>query len=222
MTTINETHLTIDTTTPSLSIGQIQVSADRRTAKGAAPLSDSERIRRVVLPAGHWEGVSCALHGQQSQALTDTLHGALKELACARLRDYLTEEPMARTVPLAEYTIPALLSWSTATASSRGALTVDRDEVTEWFKTSALAARFAKNLGVQQMLEGRCAALAANNHGIKTAEDANGLIAMLAADAAHPIAIELISRLNSIATQLAAKVAKVPTLAELAAMETSQ
>jgi hypothetical protein len=217
MTILNESHLTIDTTTPQLTIGEIQISADRRTAKGAEPLPDAERIRRVVLPAGYWTGVSCTLNSQHSQALTDTLHTALKDLANARLRDYLTEEPLARTVPLSDYTVPALLAWNSLTAASRGALTVDRDEVIAWFKTSQLFTQFAKAPAVQQMLEQRCAALAANNHGLKTVEDASGLIAMLAGDSESPIAIEMISRLNSIVQQLSAKVSRVPTLAELAA-----
>jgi len=200
MTKINEAHITVDTTTPALSIGEIQLSADRRNVEGQPKLADRERIRRVVLPAGTW-GELTAHHNRQnnSQALVDVLTAAIKKLAGDKLRDYLENEPLARTVPVAAFTIPAILAWSTETAASRNSLTVTREQITSWFATSALhTAMRARGPEYVALVQQRCEALAANNHGLKTLEQVSKLVVLLADDAKHPTVVEMLGRLASI------------------------
>ena len=209
MTVINNsstTLLTIDTTTPTLSIGEVQLSADRRSLDKSKPLSDAERIRRVVLPANHWGNLAATDNGTPSQGLTDILQTALRTLASSRLRDTLTENPLARTVPLADYTITSLLSWSADTASSRGALTFDREQVEAWYPTSRIhAAMSTKGTQWVEFMGNRLGALAAKNHGLKQEADALKLVSLLEADAADPLGSELIQRLSHIAKSLAAR-----------------
>jgi hypothetical protein len=202
MASINNTEFTIDTVTPSLSIGQIQVSADKRGKE----LTDSERIRRVVLPATHWGTLTATIDGSPSVGLTDVLVTGLKTIANARLRDFLQENPLARTVAAADYTVAALLAWSNDTASTRGSITFEREQVESWFPTSKLFTTMnAKGKQFADFVGGRLATLAAKNHGIKKAEDADKLITLLADDAATPLASELIQRLSHISKTLQAK-----------------
>lgn len=202
MSIINNTELTIDTVTPTLSIGQIQVSADKRGKE----LSDSERIRRVVLPANHWGNLTATLDGSPVQGLTDVLTSGLRTIANARLRDFLSENPMARTVAAADYSIASLLAWSNETASTRGSITFEREQVEAWFPTSKLfAAMAAKGKQFQDFVGNRLATLAAKNHGLKKEEDAYKLMALLSDDSESPLAIELIQRLEHIAKSLAAR-----------------
>ena len=159
MTIINETNVAIETVVPSLKLGEIQISADRRSTK-EKPLTDAERIRRAVLPANHWGELAATLNGERTQGLTDILREALKQLAADRLRDALAADPMLRTVPLADYSVSALLTWSTETAASRGSITFTRDEATNWFAKSATAAAMltkhgAKGLAVISLLTNR-------------------------------------------------------------------
>lgn len=198
MTTINNVSASIDTVAPALKIGEIQISADRRTTE-KAPLTDAERIRRVVLPANHWGTLAATSEGAASQGLTDILITGLKRIASDRLKDYLTEQPLARTVALVDYTVTALLSWSTETASSRGALTFDRQQVEDWFPTSKLCAVMTtKGKAYADLVLQRLAALAAKNHGLKKAEDATKLVTLLADDVDTPLVSELIQRLAHI------------------------
>jgi hypothetical protein len=198
MSIINTKELTIDTVTPSLKLGEIQ-----------KPLTDAERIRRVVLPANHWGTFSASMENTPSQGLTDILTIGLKAIANDRLRDFLSENPLARTVAAADYTISALLAWSADTASSRGSITFTREQVEEWFPSTALhTAMTAKGAQFVDFVKNRLATLAAKNHGLKSEDDANKLITLLAADADQPLAAELIQRLNHIAKGFAAKTAK--------------
>jgi hypothetical protein len=205
MSIINSKEITVDTVTPSISIGEIMVSADRRNNKGIQ-LSDSERIRRVVIPAGHWGQLTATMNGTPAQGLTDILINGLKAIAAARLRDYLQEQPMARTVALADYSVSALLAWSEETASSRGSITFDRDDIIEWYPTSKLfAAMAARGKQFTDFMQQRLAALAAKNHGIKSPEDALKLQTLLADDADTSMGSELIQRLAHIEKSLNAR-----------------
>lgn len=203
MTIINNTEITIDTVTPALTLGQIQVSADKR----GKDLSDSERIRRVVLPANHWGTLNVIHNGATSQGLTDVLTNGLRTIANARLRDFLQENPLARTVAASDYTVTALLSWSNDTATSRGSITFEREQVETWFPSSRLfTAMSAKGKQYSDFVGNRLATLAAKNHGLKTPEDADKLITLLADDSETPLVSELIQRLAHISKSLAAKV----------------
>jgi hypothetical protein len=201
MTILNNTEVTIDTVTPTLSVGEIQVSADRR----GKDLKDSDRIRRAVLPAGVWGNITGHQNGAVNQGLTDVLVAGLKAIANARLRDYLQEQPLARTVALADYSVTALLTWNAETASSRGSLTFDRDDVTAWYAVSALRTMMlAKGTAYDAFMSQRLAALAAKNHGLKSPDDASKLITLLADDASSEVpehaamTSELIQRLAHI------------------------
>lgn len=198
--------LQIHTVPPmNLKIGEISVSADRRAQKGQE-LSDAERIRRIILPANLWGSLSATMNLQPSQALTDILLKGLREIAADRLRDTLTETPMRRTVPLTDYTVSALLAWSNDTAASRGSITFSREQVEQWFPTSALFTNLApKGKQITDYVGQRLATLAAKNHGIKESKDANKLITLLADDADNPLACDLITRLGNIAKNLDAK-----------------
>ena len=205
MSIINTKEATIDTVSPELKLGEIMVSADRRSSK-EKPLTDAERIRRVVLPAGIWGELSASTDGTPMQGLTDVLRQALRDIANARLKDTLAEQPLQRTVALADYTVGALLAWNADTASSRGSITFTREQVEEWFPTSALFAAMAKK-GQQYVdfIGKRLATLAAKNHGLKEAKDADKLMVLLADDANSAIGSELIQRLGHISKSLTAR-----------------
>lgn len=212
MTTINETLLTIDTVAPTLSIGQIQVSADKR----GKDLTDAERIRRVVIPAGHWGTLVATMNGQTSQGLNDLLLAGLRDIANQRLRDILAADPMARTVALADFTVSALLAWNADTASTRGSLTFTREQVEEWYPTSKLFAYLAtKGKAATDLVGNRLGALAAKNHGLKTVEDAHKLVTLLGDDATSALVTEMIQRLAHIIKSMEAKKADSISLADL-------
>lgn len=206
------------TVVPELQLGQIQISADRRSTK-ENKLSDAERIRRAILPANHWGEFSALLNGEKSQGLTDILREALKQLASDRLKDSLAAEPQLKTIDLADYNVSNLLKWSTETAASRGSITFTRDEVTNWFAGSATAANIKTKHGdkaeaILSFLSNRYGALAAKNHGLKVEAEAIKLMVLIAdadTDAASPAAAlvaEIVGRLDSIAKQLKAKAAE--------------
>lgn len=214
MSLINNTSVTIDTVVPTLSIGQIQLSADRRSTK-EKPLTDAERIRRAVLPANHWGNYSATIEGTANQSLTDVLRTKLVEIASDRLRDTLAATPDARTISLADYTITSLLAWSMETASSRGSITFTRDQAQDWFDRSETAKGMvakhgaAKGVAILQYLRNRFGALAAKNHGLKDEAEALKLVSIIAdedttgTDAA--LVTEITARLAHIAKALAAK-----------------
>lgn len=211
------TSITIDTVTPTLQLGQIQISADRKTIDKSKPLSDAERIRRIVLPSNYWGNLSASMNGSSSQSLTDILTSGLKTIANAKLRDFLMENPLARTVPLIDFSISHLLAWSAESASSRGALTFDRDQIEAWFPTSKLFILMAtKGTAWTSFMLNRLGTLAAKNHGLKKSEDADKLITLLEADAtdsnASPLVSELIQRLAHISKALAARANSPTTL----------
>lgn len=214
MTIINNNQLSIDTNVQELSIGQIMISADRRSTK-EKPLTDAERIRRVVLPANHWTDYQATINNVRNNSLTDILREALRGIAADRLRDTLAADPMQRTVNLSDYTIPALLAWSAETAVSRGSITFTRDQVTEWFNKSATAAALAAKHGpvkagaILSFLSNRYGALAAKNHGLKDVAEASKLAAIidpadLEGDSAS-LVTEIIGRIESIIKALTAK-----------------
>lgn len=222
MTILTNNLVTIDTTVPTLSIGQIQLSADRRSTI-ANKLTDAERIRRAVLPAGHWGELASSINGQANQSLTDILRTALTAIASDRLRDTLAAEPMQRTIQLADYSIPALLAWNAETASGRGSITFTRDQVESWFDASATLRSLmtkwqatGKTLpqlaAMQQFVRNRFAALAAKNHGLKDEADALKLLTLLSPDDANgeaaSLVTELTGRIEHIAKTLRAKAAE--------------
>lgn len=218
MTVLNNLSVTIDTTVPALTIGQIQLSADRRSTKDK-PLTDAERIRRAVLPANHWGELASSINGERSQSLTDVLRTALTAIASDRLRDLLTEKPGELTISLADYTVPALLAWNSETATTRGSITFTREQVEKWITDSATMATFTtkhaanpKLAALRALVTTRFATLAAKNHGIKDEADAHKLIALIApADlegTSAALVTEIIGRLEHIAKQLAAKAAE--------------
>lgn len=188
MSLINTTQVSIDTVVPAIQIGEVMISADRRSTKDK-PLTDSERIRRIVLPSTCWSNFAAMLDDKRSQELTDILRTKLQELAGTRLRDTLEADPLARVVELAHYSIPALLSWSAETASSRGSISFTRDEVTAWFTVSetrkALAVKHASNpklAAILALVEKRFGTLAAKNHGLTDEAEALKLTTMIAMD----------------------------------------
>lgn len=211
---INQTQIVIETVVPSLKLGEIQISADRRSTK-EKPLTDAERIRRAVLPANYWGEVSGNLNSERSQGLTDLLREALKSIASDRLRDTLNENPLATTIELKDYSVAALLTWSTETASSRGSITFTRDAATSWFTTSATAAAMlekhgaTKGAAINLMLTNRFGALAAKNHGLREESEALKLTSIISpADlegTSAALVADIIGRLDAIAKQLRAK-----------------
>jgi hypothetical protein len=218
MTVLNNLLVSIDTTVPTLSIGQIQLSADRRSTKDK-PLTDAERIRRAVLPANHWGELTSSINGEKSQSLTDVLRTALVAIASDKLRDTLAAEPLALTIALADYTVPALLTWNSETATSRGSITFTREQVEAWLATSetlkAFSTKHAANPklpALRALVTTRFATLAAKNHGMKETTDVDKLIAMISPldfdGAGAALATEILGRLEHISKQLAAKAAE--------------
>ena len=218
MTTLNNLQITIDTTVPSLSIGQIQLSADRRSTK-ETPLTDAQRIRRAVIPANYWGELSATLNSERSQSLTDVLRTALTSIASDRLRDTLAADPLTKVLELSQFTVAALLAWNAETASGRGSITFTREQVEAWLADSAtLAALRFKHAGKPNMLAlcallgTRFATLAAKNHGLKDEADALKLLQLISPDDATgskaALTTEIIGRLEHIAKQLAAKAAE--------------
>jgi hypothetical protein len=217
MTVINATQIVIETVVPQIKLGEIMISADRKST-AENKLTDAERIRRIVLPANAWEEITAQLNSEKSQSLTDILREALKRIANDRLRDILTEQPLQRTVELAEFQISALLKWSNETAASRGSITFTRDEATTWFKSSQTAAAMlekhgaTKGAAINLMLLNRFGALAAKNHGLKDEAEALKLMSIIdAADLTGPTAThaalvtDITGRLDAISKQLRAK-----------------
>lgn len=215
MTVLNNSttaEVTIDTVTPTLKLGELQLSADRRGKE----LTDAERIRRVVLPSGHWGELAGTLAGTASQGLTDVLREALKAIGSARLRDTLAENPLARTVALSDYSVPALLTWNAETATSRGSITFTREQVEEWFPTSSIySAMTTKGAQWAEFVGKRLATLAAKNHGLKKPEDADKLAVLLEQDATSAIGAELIQRLQHISKSLQQRTADALSLDDL-------
>lgn len=210
MTTINNTEVTVDTVATPAKLGEIILSADRRSTKENT-LTDVQRIRRAILPTGIWGNleagtVSATGETTKLQGLTDILLNGLKAIGSARLKDTLDEQPMQRTIALKDYSISALLAWNEETAASRGSLTFDRQAVETWFPTTTLhAAMKAKGNDYVTFMATRLACLAAKNHGLKKAEEADKLIALLADDSENGIAPDIIARLAHISKSLAAR-----------------
>jgi len=229
MTILNNQSVTIDTTVPAITIGQIMLSADRRSTK-EKPLTDAERIRRAVLPANHWGELATTINGERNQSLTDVLRIAMQTIASDRLRDTLAADPMSKTIALADYTVPALLAWNAETASGRGSITFTRDQIETWYwgkadeghmcaTAAALhtkwedAGKSASQIDtLHQFVANRFAATAAKNHGLKDAADAAKLTALI--DAADldgkdaSLMVELLGRLEHISKALTAKAAE--------------
>jgi hypothetical protein len=211
--TTGQNMFTIDTAPTGLQVGEILVSADRRQSSKGPQLSDAERIRRVILPAGFWgpfEVTSSGLRSPHSTALAELLVQSLRRIAGEFLRDYLAEHPMARTVNVSSFLPGPLLAWHTANAASGGSITFTREEVEEWFPSSKLhAVMAAKGPDFVVFMVKRLAALAAKNHGLKTEQEADKLITLLAADAeaadAPQLVLDLVQRLNHISRSLAAR-----------------
>lgn len=212
---INNSSIPVQTVVPSISIGEIQLSADKRSTKENT-LTDAERIRRIVLPANYWGELAATTNGERSQALTDVLREALKRIGSERLKDALAENPMLSSVQLADYSVSALLTWSNETSTSRGSITFTREQVEAWFDASAtkreLASKHQANpklAAILSMVRNRFGALAAKNHGLKDEADATKLLALIApADEANPLTTEIAGRLTHIIKALAAKAAE--------------
>jgi hypothetical protein len=219
MTIINSNEVTVDTVATAAKLGEIIVSADKRSTS-ENPLSDAQRIRRVVLPAGHWGNLTAGTIGLDTsfkpiQSLTDILTSGLRSIANAYLKETLAENEGALTVALADFSVSNLLAWSSETAASRGALTVTKEEIERWFPTSKLFAAMAargtaegKGTAYTDFMGKRLSALAAKNHGIKDEAGATKLIVLLADDTAtagDSIATEMVGRLAHIGKSFAAK-----------------
>lgn len=175
--------LPVHTVSPETPVGYFQVSADRRSNK-ENPLSDADRIRRIVLPDAIWDGLEVTERNQRSDGLRELLTAKLREVAQLRLRDLLSEEPMLRTVDAAQFTVGALLAWNTERAATTGGIGFERDDVLAWFETSKLRSDMIAKHGnkapaVLAFLRQRYGALAARNHGLTKPEDAAKLLVML-------------------------------------------
>ncbi len=187
MSVLNNSSVTIDTVVPALSLGQVQLSADRRSTK-EKPLSDAERIRRVVLPAGHWTEFAGSLSGERSQALTDLLRTALVAIGSDRLRDSLAADPMLRVLPLQDFTVGSLLAWNAESSAGRGSITFSREQVEAWLGAVDCATMQAfktrhegkSNLpALVAFVTARFGVLAAKNHGLRETADCDKLIALI-------------------------------------------
>lgn len=208
----NEQSVVIQTTTPEIKLGEILLSADKRSTKDEK-LTDAERIRKAVLPANFWGEVKATHNDQASQGLTDILREQLKKLASDLLRDKLAENPQLRQIALTEFSIPNLLRWSEETASSRGSITFTREQVESWFKASAtrsnLATKHSSNpklAALLDMVSNRFGALAAKNHGLKDAADASKLLSIIATeDMDTPLVTDIVGRIAHIEKTLLAK-----------------
>lgn len=207
---INNSQFPIQTVTPTISLGETIISANRRSTK-ENPLTDAQRIRVVVLPANHWGEFSAVLEGSKSQAMTDLLRSSLVRVASERLKDALEEKPMLAAVEASDYTVASLLSWSEETATSRGSITFTRAQAEEWFDNKLwplvqekYPTEKRKNIGA--FLRNRYAVLAAKNHGLAEVADAIKLVALIPeAIASDSISIEIAGRLAHIEKQLDAK-----------------
>lgn len=212
MSILNNKQVTIDTTVPSLSIGQIQISADRRSTT-TNKLTDAQRIRRVVLPVGFWGELQGSINGASSVSLTDLLREKLVEVAGARLRDVLAENPLVTMVELEQFSVVNLLAWNGEAAASRGSLTFSREQVEGWFDSSAtlagLKAKHAANPKLVQLLElvrNRFATLAAKNHGLKEESEVDKLLSLIdAADAENSLVVEIVGRLEHVRKAIISK-----------------
>jgi len=219
MTVINTNEVTVDTVATAAKIGEIIVSADKRSTT-ETPLTDAQRIRRVILPVGHWGNLTAGvadLEGtyKKVQGLTDILTNGLRSIANSYLKETLAENEGIRTVSLADFTVASLLAWSSETAASRGALTVSKEEIEKWFLTSKLFGVMAargiaegKGTAYTEFMGKRLSALAAKNHGIKDEAACAKLVVLLEADIATPgdsIATELVGRLAHISKTFAAR-----------------
>lgn len=194
MAIINETHATIDTTATdpkALQLGQLVVSADRRSTS-KQKLTDAERIRRVVLPAGAFGSYTASIEGNPDAAnpLTGILTRALVDIASERLRAVLATDPGAKTVPLADFTASALLAWNAENAATSSA-GYTRKDIEEWFPTSSLHAVMAArdkeagnaaNEGFVAFVSNRLGCSPQKNHGFKTEQDCDKMLTLLAAD----------------------------------------
>ena len=212
MSILNNKQVTIDTTVPSLSIGQVQISADRRSTT-TNKLTDAQRIRRVVLPVGHWGELQGSINGASSVSLTDLLREKLVEVAGARLRDVLAENPLTSVIELEQFSVANLLAWNGEAAASRGSLTFSREQVEEWFDGSAtlasLKAKHAANPKLVQLLalvRNRFATLAAKNHGLKEESEVDKLLSLIdAADAENSLVVEIVGRLEHVRKAIISK-----------------
>jgi hypothetical protein len=63
----------------------------------------------------------------------------------------------------------------------------------------------AKSADHYNLLQSRCEAMAANNHGLKTVDQVLKMITLLADDGEHPVVIEMIARLTAIERAMTAK-----------------
>lgn len=209
--------LPIQTVAPALVVGEVMVSADKRSTK-EKPLTDAERIRRVVLPAGFWGEFNVSMQdGSNSQGLKDILREAIRKIANDRLSDTLAETPMQSTVAAADFTVSALLAWSEETASSRGSIPFKREEVEAWFTASKtqqnLVAKWqaagkdaAQMKTLNEFALKRFATLAAKNHGLKDAADAEKLLALVAPeDAETGIGADVVGRIAHIVKSLTSR-----------------
>lgn len=203
-TATNGTEFTIDTVTPEITLGDIMVSADKRGKE----LKDSERIRRVVIPAKHWSGLAATQNLQLSPLLTDILIKGLQSIAKARLADYLNEQPLARTVAANDYTVSALLEWNAETTKQGQVIPFTREELEAWFPTSATFSKYApKGQAITDTVGATIYKLAAKNHGLKDIDEAARVINWLdtAVSAGDSTASALVLRLGQIIDNMKAK-----------------
>lgn len=206
------TMLPVHTVAPELKMGETPLSADRRGKQ----LQDSERIRRVVLPVGHWGELAGSVAGTHYQGLTDLLRAALRQLGSDRLRDSLDTDSLLRAVPASDYSVASLLAWSEETAASRGSLVVGKDQILDWLPTSkVLAAMQAKSQRHAATITERLSLLGVKNHGLKKPEEADKLAVLLADDAETEVGAALIGRLAHISKTLAAKTADALSVEDL-------
>jgi hypothetical protein len=183
------------------------VSADRRSTE-KAPVPEAERIRRVVIPANHWGSLAATQNLNPSPLLAALVTKGLQGIANARLRDYLNEQPMARTVAAADYTVSALLAWNEETSKAGNVIPFTRDDLVAWFPTSATFTKYAtKGKQIVDTVGATLYKLAAKNHGLKDADTARRCIAWLdtAVAANDTTAAALVERLSAIITNMEAK-----------------
>jgi hypothetical protein len=180
---------TADTVTP---VGTHKLVKGSRASKGKE-VPESERVRIAFVPEGPLLIDAGAVPTKYAQLLQDTIH----DLAKARFVAMLKQAPLLREIPIAAFTISALLEWTNA---ERESSKVTKPAILEWLKTSetlkalSLAKQTVWLAKIPQLALGTDLVLAAFTH-----QQAASIISQLSdADCEHAIGQFILARCNLI------------------------